>query len=353
MTKRDFIKQRKPAWRRFHVLVDELSRSRGRLSAEEMGEFSRLFRAVCFDLSTIRSRDWGAGLIEFLNEMVTRGHSAYYRAPPGNLGEVLRFLAFGFPQMVRRNWPYFLLAFSLFFIPLGVTWWVIRVSPETIDRIIDKGTQESIAEMYATSDKDNPWAVSADDKNSGTNFGDQRTGMAGFYVYNNVGIAFRVYVLGALLGIPTVYILLYNGIYIGAIAGYVCSLSEGHARRFLSFVVTHGAFELTAIAVAGAAGLMLADAILHPGQRSRPEALKALGFQSLQVALGAGTMLGVAAMIEAFWSPSAFTPEVKYSVGGSLWVIVFAYLGMSGLDLSRPKPVEEGPAQIRKPAHAV
>jgi len=351
MTKRDFIKQRKPSWRRFHELLDELSRARGRLSAEEMGEFSRLFRAVCFDLSTIRSRDWGAGLIDFLNEMVTRGHSAYYRAPPGNLAEVLRFLAFGFPQMVRRNWSYFLLAFALFFIPLGVTWWVVTVSPETIDRIIDKHTQEHIAEMYATSNADNPWAVS--EKDSGSNFGDDRTGMAGFYVYNNVGIAFRVWVLGALLGVPTVYILLYNGIFIGAIAGYVCSLSEGHSRRFLSFVVTHGAFELTAIAVAGAAGLMLADAILHPGQRTRSESLKSLGFQSLQVALGAGAMLGVAAMIEAFWSPASFTPEVKYSVGGTLWVIVFAYLGMSGLDLTRPKGLDEGTTTHRKTAHAV
>lgn len=347
MTKRDFIKQRKPTWRRFHWLLEELGRAGGRLNADEMGEFSRLFREVCFDLSTIRSRDWGAGLIEFLNEMVTRGHSAYYRAPPGSLAEVLRFLAFGFPRMVRSNWAYFLLAFALFFVPLGVTWWVVRVSPETVDRILDKGTQESIAEMYATSDKDNPWAVTA------SNFGDQRSGMAGFYIYNNVGIAFRVWVLGALLGVPTVYVLLYNGILIGAMAGYVCSLSEGHARRFLSFVVTHGAFELTAIAVAGAAGLMLADAILHPGQRSRAEALKALGFQSLQVAMGAGAMLAVAAMIEAFWSPAAFTPEVKYSVGGSLWVIVFAYLAMSGLDLSAPRALDEGSASARKPAHAV
>jgi uncharacterized membrane protein SpoIIM required for sporulation len=128
--------------------------------------------------------------------------------------------------------------------------------------------------------------------------------------------------------VGTVYTLLFNGIFIGAIFGHV--IATGHSDRLLSFVVSHGSFELTAIAVAGGAGLMLGNALVHPGERTRLESLRVRGLEAIQIAGGAAAMLVVAAVIEGFWSPSAIPSFVKYSVGGLLWVVVIVYLATAG-----------------------
>jgi uncharacterized membrane protein SpoIIM required for sporulation len=165
-------------------------------------------------------------------------------------------------------------------------------------------------------------------------FGQQRSFMFGFYIHNNVGIALLCFGRGILLGVWTVYTLLENGIHTGAVAGYLLAL--GHSDRFLSFVISHGSFELTAIAVAGGAGLMLGNALVHPGQRTRLEALRVRGAEAIQVAAGAAAMLVVAALIEGFWSPAAIPNAVKYAVGGLLWVLVVVYLATAGLWERKP-----------------
>ncbi|RPI84346.1 MAG: stage II sporulation protein M, partial [Planctomycetaceae bacterium] len=107
-------------------------------------------------------------------------------------------------------------------------------------------------------------------------------------------------------------------------------VGTGHHSRFLSFVVSHGSFELVAIAVAGGAGLILGHALLHPGQRTRLESLWHRGAEAVQIAVGAGAMLLVAALIEAFWSPTDIPDAVKFVVGGLLWILVFVYLLTAG-----------------------
>ena len=95
-------------------------------------------------------------------------------------------------------------------------------------------------------------------------------------------------------------------------------------------MISHGSFELTAIAVAGGAGLMLGNALIHPGQRTRMESLKVRGLEAVQIAAGAAVMLLIAAFIEAFWSPLAVPAMLKYVVGSSLWLLVFCYLAFAG-----------------------
>jgi uncharacterized membrane protein SpoIIM required for sporulation len=151
---------------------------------------------------------------------------------------------------------------------------------------------------------------------------------AGFYTQHNISIAFDCFGRGILLGVGTAYTLLYNGIAIGAIAGYLVGTNR-HAK-FLTFAISHGAFELVAIAIAGGAGLVLGHALLHPGRRSRLEALAERGREAIQLAAGAGGMLLIAAMIEAFWSPADIPDLLKVTVGILMWILVGVYLSLSG-----------------------
>ncbi len=338
MNKSRFLSTRQKAWKRFEVLLQLRSRPAYRMPAKEVTEFSRLLRELSHDLATIRSRDWGQGLVGYLNDLVGQGHSSFYRSAPVRWGRLGSFLAIEFPQMFRRNCGYFWVAAALFFVPLGVTWAVVQNDPTVALRIIPSEQLEQYDMMYGPRDRSEPsdkegdnkpeQPVDADDESHSEGFDESRAAMAGFYVQHNVGIALQCFARGLVLGYGTIYTLLYNGLAIGAVAGYV--LAMGHTTRFLSFVVSHGSFELTAIAIAGAGGLVLGDALVHPGQRRRLEALRVRGLEAVQLAGGAAAMLVIAALIEAFWSPSPIPATVKYSVGSGLWLLVAIYLGFSG-----------------------
>ena len=315
MNQRQFVQRRKPSWRRFENLVD---RSTSKLRDKEAMEFSRLFREISSDLAVIRSRNWGKALESYLNHLVARGHNRFYSEPAGNLEYFLHFLAVGYPRLFRKRIGHFLVAAVLLFVPGGISWAVVQNNPSLASRMIDAKTLEQIDTMY---DHD------ADDlKRRG--FSEQRAAMGGFYVRNNVGIALRCFAVGIFFAVLTVYVLLSNGIAIGAIGGYL--VSQGHGKAFTSFVISHGSFELTAIAVAGGAGLMLGHALIHPGQRTRLESLRTIGLEAVQIASGAAVMLVIAAVIEAFWSPSGVPSLWKYIVGTGLWLLVILYLALAG-----------------------
>ena len=91
--------------------------------------------------------------------------------------------------------------------------------------------------------------------------------MFGFYIRNNIGVAFQCFAGGLFAGLGTLFFLAYNGAFSGAIAGYLTE--RGLSSTFYSFVATHSAFELTAIVLSGAAGLRIGHALLAPGRRPR------------------------------------------------------------------------------------
>lgn len=341
MTKRDFLAARRPRWDRFEDLLGRFDRRLlGGRTAGEVAELSRGLRELAADLAVVRARGWGEGLDGYLNTLLGRGHTAFYAAPPtasglGPVAQAADYLVRGFPRVFRRNGRFFLVAAALFFGPFFASWAAVAANPALADRLLPAEAQAEFDEMYAEDGGLDPDAGDgADGEGDGGgafdfgSYGDQRAGMAGFYVYNNVGIALKCFALGITFGAGTVYVLLSNGIFIGAVFGYAGV--RGNGERLYSFAITHGAFELTAIAVAGGAGLMLADALLHPGRRSRLGNLMVRGREAIQVAAGAAGMLVVAAGIEAFWSPAPIAPGIKYAVGSALWVAVAGWLLLAG-----------------------
>src|SRR5258708_20604292 len=185
MNKRRFVAKRASAWRRFEQLLDRLDTiSIKPFSAAETAEFSRLFRELCYDLSLIRSRDWGRGLVSYLNDLVSRGHNAFYSSPPGTLGQLARFLAVGYPRLFRKNIAFFVTAATIFFGSLGVTWAIIQHDPTLASRIVDPQGLKQIEEMYSDRDvaEKSPEAKPGD---AHLGFGDPRPFLFAFYLTPN------------------------------------------------------------------------------------------------------------------------------------------------------------------------
>ena len=324
MNKRDFVAERQPEWAKFQRMLDRVERGtfRGNNGASARG-FSRAFRQLAHDLALVRSRGWGEELETYLNDLAARGTQCVLpNSTPGRITRFFGFLATGYPQVFRRNINYFWVAAFCLFLPLALVVVDYRKrsqfgAPRDAARSTANGRDDVRPRCQFTLEE--------------FHFAEEQATMGGFYIYHNVGIALRAFGAGLLFGVITIYVLLSNGIMIGTIAGYL--ISQGHGEAFLSFVVSHGAFELTAIAIAGGAGLILGNAVLHPGQRTRLESLQVRGREAVQIAGGAVVMLIIAALIEAFWSPAAIPPMVKYIVGGVLWLLVASYLSLVGREV--------------------
>jgi uncharacterized membrane protein SpoIIM required for sporulation len=153
--------------------------------------------------------------------------------------------------------------------------------------------------------------------------------MFGFYVMNNVSIAFRTFASGLFFGVGAIYVLGANGVLIGSMAGHLTAI--GYGGPFWRFVVGHSPFELTALVIAGGAGLQLGLTLLAPGRQRRGPALVAAGWIGAQLALGAFAMLLAAAIIEAYWSSIAALPDaLKFGSGALLWMLVLGWLWRGG-----------------------
>jgi len=152
--------------------------------------------------------------------------------------------------------------------------------------------------------------------------------MFGYYIANNVSIDFRIFAGGILAGLGTMFFLVFNGVAIGASAGYV--QIAGNQESFWTFVAGHSSFELLGMVVAGMAGMRLGLGVLKPGRLARGKALAAAAKSSLPLLYGAAAMTILAAFVEAFWSAQPLGRDIKYAVGILFWVLWAGYFIFMG-----------------------
>ncbi len=314
-----FESRHQPEWDHFARLLTALEN--GKADETQAREFAAAYRRLCQHLALAQERAYSHYLVEQLQQLAMRGHRQLYRHR-GQLGaQLIGFVLSGFPRAVRQEWRSLLVASLLFYgslIGMGLLVWLF---PELIFSLLDPGQVSDMEAMY-----------DPDARRLGR-FGTRDAGddwtMFGFYIMNNIGIAFQTFASGLLLGLGTLFFLLFNGLYIGAIAGHLTRI--GYHEPFWSFVIGHGAFELTAITLAGAAGLKLGWALLAPGRHTRLEALRLTAKRAIVLVAGAILFLVIAAFVEAYWSSMTFaTPTIKYVVGAVLWALVTLYFLLAG-----------------------
>ncbi|HWQ38022.1 MAG TPA: stage II sporulation protein M [Burkholderiales bacterium] len=311
-----------PQWTRFEQWLDRREKLRGRqgeaADALQDAEVPAAYRRLCQWLALARERRYSPDLVEHLNRLALRGHHVLYGARGGQSARLWMFLAAGFPRLVRAQWRVILAAAVLFMGSLALLFGVVLSKPDFIIYLVEPEHISAFQEMY-------------DPKNQrlGMREGEDNVMMFAFYIWNNVKIGFQVFATGVLFGMGTVFFLLYNGALIGAVAAYLTGI--GYGEPFWSFVSGHSALELTAIVIAGAAGLKLGGAVIAPGLRSRRTALVEAARPAARLVYGAALMFVMAAFVEGFWSPlTTFSPSTKYLVGAALWALVLAYFSLAG-----------------------
>ena len=312
-TQDEFVAARKPAWDELDTLLAKKSLLH-KLPPVSISRAASLYREICSDLMRARSAGYTADVIDLLDSLAARACAAMYSAPPYRLASLRRLVTSGFPQSVRHHARFMALATILFVLP-GILGFV--------GALRSRGFAVQVMSEPMVEQMEKSYSDLGHGRDGGTN-----SMMAAFYVYNNVGIAFRCFATGILFGLGSMFFLVYNGLSIGAVAGTVTA--AGHGRNLLTFIAGHGAFELTAIVISGAAGMAMGYALVDPGQRTRWASLRAKSGDLFRMIAGAALMLLVAAGIEGFWSPSAILAPVKWGVAGLLYAVVFTYLSLAG-----------------------
>ncbi|MGJ8657277.1 MAG: stage II sporulation protein M [Akkermansiaceae bacterium] len=315
MKEQDFEAKNLPEWRKFDATMEVLEK--GDVEAVDMSKVPAQVRARCLDLSLARYRLYGSRMCEYLNHQVTRGHNLVAKTEGGVREKMVHFFVAGFPQAMRREWRLLLVCWLFFLVPFFGIWASYNHDPEWVHSLLGEGQRSNMDEWYGKG------STGTMRDEFGSNFA-----MFGHYINNNIGIDLLIIAGGALAGVGSLFLVLSNGLQMGAAMAYV--MNEGSPERLLSFVSGHAPYELLGMIVAGMAGMRIGLALIKPGQLSRGRALMESGTQGLPLIIGACVLTFVAAIIEGFWSAEQNPVELKYWVGYIGWFLLAVYFIFAG-----------------------
>lgn len=316
MTVDTFVAAHHPDWQRLEELLRRMSGGRlGGLSDDDVLAFGHLYRQATSDLAVAR-RDYPYDAVTtYLNGLVARTHPFVYRGDAMDTKRLASFYRTTFPQAFRRTFPFTLAAFLLTLVP-GLVCFLVTVRRPDAAYILLPGTAEQLLPIVQSH---HLWFSSAT--------GSQSL-MSSFIMTNNIRVALIAFAGGALLGTFSVYILVFNGIMVGTLAGVV--QYYGLSLGLWSFVVGHGVIELSVIFISGGCGMQLGWAILRPGLYRRTDAFVLAARSAMTLILGAVPLLVIAGTIEGFLSPSHAPALLKLAVGLLTGVLLYGYLFTSG-----------------------
>lgn len=313
----DLLESRRTNWRELEQLCGRMEgRSRRRMPAATATRFSALYRAACADLALADAYQLPPGTIDYLHQLVARAHNQLYRSQAFNTRAWLHELFVVVPRRLFGDrclwlaasmfWGVFLLAAAMAYSTPGFSEYVI--GKEQMIALEDSFSQPARRGMA-----------------EGGNLG---SGMAGFYIFNNAGIGLRCFAFGLLFGIGGLYVTVFNAALLGAVFGFMAR--SPHAENFYQFVTAHGPFELTAIVLCAAAGMRLGFSLVDTHGLTRIASLRRAAGESMSTLWAAVLLFVLAAIIEAFLSPSLAPYEIKAGVAILCTVLLLFYFFVLG-----------------------
>ncbi|MGV8967313.1 MAG: stage II sporulation protein M [Cellulomonas sp.] len=282
--------------------LDTLARKR-RLTGAESDELVRLYQAVATDLSTVRSTAPDPATVTQLSDLLGRARNSIAGAHEPAWRDVTRFIVVSLPAALYR-----------------IRWWTVAVMTASLALAVIAGVwvatrPDALAAMGSPSDRTEYV------ENMFAQYYNPSAGFAAMVWSNNAWITAQSIGLG-ITGVFPVYVLVNNAVMVGATGGMMAEY--GRLDVFLSLIAPHGLLELTAVFVAGAAGLKLFWTMVDPGHRPRLRALAEEGRALFTVAIGLVGVLAVSGLIEGFVTGSTLPWGAKITLGvlalASFWV---------------------------------
>jgi uncharacterized membrane protein SpoIIM required for sporulation len=310
----DLLEARRENWQALEELCSRLeNRGRRRLDAAVASRFASLYRSACADLALADAYQLPQGTVRYLHQLVGRAHNQLYRSRLFNVRTWARQLLVDVPRRLFHDgalrlaffifWGMFLLSASLSY-----------VRSDFAQHVVGKEMLTQIEEMYAQpANRDNPAFC-----------GDRM----GLYIAHNGGIGLRCFAMGLLFGVGGLLTTLQNAAVLGGVFGHMATTTQ--SDNFFRFVTAHGPYELTAVVMAAGAGMRLGFSLLDTKGQTRIASLRRAGAEAMPTMGAFLVLFSLAALIEAFVSPSSLPYAVKAGVAVfsvATLVFYFVFLG--------------------------
>jgi uncharacterized membrane protein SpoIIM required for sporulation len=304
-----WLEKRRPYWERLTTLLNQAGAGGVRgLTRAELREAALLYRQAASDLSTLRQDPSARAYAEHVNQLLARAHHIIYSSRGTTFLKVLRFLRDGYPVIFQRHIRYVLVSFIILLAGAALGSVLTLARPEFMRHMLGPAMVETIErhEMWTHSIVGiKPLASS-------------------LIMTNNLSVCFMAFAGGILFGLLTVYSMFFNGLLLGVI-GVACQ-QHGMSLDLWSFVAPHGSLELPSIILSGAAGLRLGYGVLFPGIYRWRDSVAHAGVDAARLVSAVIPLLVIAGSLEGFFSPSDAPVWLKFTVGGSLFVLLVSWL---------------------------
>lgn len=316
MNVKQFIKKHRQDWKQLEQLITTMSKRRSAVTGERITQYHRLYQKTAQNLSYSQTYFPNDEVTQYLNGLVAKSHNLLYKDQVSSTKQIRHFFSEKFIGLLLEQWKFVIAAMVLFTIGALGSFLSVMNDPLHIYSILP-------AEIAK--------AVDPDQLGKGNEAVDSSL-MSASIMTNNIKVAIFAFAGGITFGLVTVYLMVYNGIIVGALAALFWH--HGKSYDFWAYIVPHGMIELTAIFIAGGAGLLMGYKLFVPGQYSRGFQLKQQARRSVQLLLGTIPLFVLAGIIEGFITPADISLEAKYIVAFLTVIGLLLYVVIGKLKLT-------------------
>jgi len=303
-------------WERLDHLLARMEKGSIRsLDDDDLLALPILYRGALSSLSVARACSLDRALVAYLEKLCTRAYFQIYGVPNSPARQVRDFLLRGWPVAVQALWRETLVALFLTVAGAVVAYLLVRSDPSWYFGMIPNG-------LAGGRDP----SASAEFLRS-TIYDKQEDMLATFAVSlftHNSQVAIFAFALGFAFAVPTMLLMIYNGLMLGAMMAVF--VPKGLGLGFAGWLAIHGTTELFAIILAGAAGFRIGTAIAFPRRQGRIDAAVTAGREAAGVMGGAVIMLILAGLLEGIGRQTITSDAMRFSIGGAMlvgWLLYF------------------------------
>lgn len=303
-----FIKQNKEKW----LEVEQVIRKKIKKNPDDL---SSLYINLVNDLSFAQTYYPKSKTTVYLNHLSVQIFQKIYKTRRIEENRFSYFFKTEVPLLLYeyRKYIYSTFIFFLIFVLIGV--FSAIYDKEFVKIILGEGYVNMTIENIK---KGNPIKV----YDSG-----EEWAMAFYIIMNNLMVGAKMYLYGVFGGVGSLWVLIQNCIMLGSFQYFFHEY--GALKDSLKGIWLHGTFEIFAMIIECAAGLILGTSILFPKTYSRLEAFKKGVVNSFKIFISTVPFTIVAGWIEGYVSRHGLTMPVWLNsliIFGCLFIVVFYYL---------------------------
>jgi len=305
-------------WKRLDGIVSRIERRGiGALTENDLLMLPLLYRSALSALSVARETSLDRALTNYLEALCTRAYFQIYGVPTSFWTQLKEFFVRGWPQAVQSLWRETLVAVVLTLVAAVTAFLLVMHDPSIFYSIIPdslaggrdpSASAESLRQTLYSEGKEQDWLAT----------------FATALFTHNAQIAIFAFALGFAFAIPTVLLIVYNGLMLGAFLAVFAAKGLGLEAGGWLFI--HGTTEIFSIILSGAAGFRIGTAIAFPGRSARADFAFAVGRQASAVMAGAVVMLILAGLLEGIGRQTILNDGARYAIGGAMlagWLTYF------------------------------